>query len=156
MKHIFLLFIAAASAFGADGGLRVFTSSATNAEGRVVYTKDVFTRGGETNLIHVKKIGSSQEAHTVFQFYRSGQLVAQYIMESTGRFLSTESSAYTFSLEFEPGNQVGSAKIGDKLGLPLEEYIYANGAFRPTAEPPARNRLIRPVLRTTSVRNDGE
>ena len=150
MKTIIIILLATASAFGADNGVRVFTYASTNAE--KAYTREIFTRDGETNLIHVTKIQAG-EAHRVFLFYHSGQLVGQCIIERACPFLSTESSDYTFSLAFGPSNQISSVSIGDKIGLPLDEFSYTNGSFVPVAVPPPRSMLIRPVFRPEPIKN---
>lgn len=129
MKSLITLLLACAPLFGAETDLRVFSTAGTNAVGS--YAKDVFTRGGQTNLMRVKEVGP-KGVIWIHRFYHAGQLVGNFVSfvdkEST---FNTEATSYCMSLRYGPTGEILSAKIGDRNGRLLDAFSYTNGVFTP-------------------------
>ena len=69
MKTFVALILSCVSVFGADTGIRVVTTVKTNAETASIYTTDVFTRDGQTNLVRRTKTKACVEQIRIQRFY---------------------------------------------------------------------------------------
>lgn len=133
MKAIITLLFSCASIWAAETELRVASTAGTNVESAVAWTRDVFTRDGQTNLVRTTKVtprGVTQVAH----FYHAGQLVGNFLsMEADPESptFNTETGPYCMSLNFWSSGAIRSAQIGDKSGVLLDEFTYTNGVFSP-------------------------
>lgn len=55
MRAFIIFILSCAPVFGADSGIRVFTTAKTNAETGSISMKVIFTRDGQTNLVCTTK-----------------------------------------------------------------------------------------------------
>ena len=143
MKTCIVLMLLCVSALGADTDVHVLTLTKTNAEAGWVSTRDVFTRDGQTNLIRITNVLAGQ-VWWVYHFYHAGQLVANFVADSTSSRFNTEASPYCVSLTYSQSGRIESAAIGSKDGVYLDEFSYTNGVFAPVPGPFVRDGLMKP------------
>jgi hypothetical protein len=143
MKTFIVLLLLSVSALGAETDIQVISQTTTNAEGGTGWTKDIFTRNGQTNLIRVTNVRPGQK-WSVYHFYHAGQLVANFVADSASGRFNTEAGPYCVSLTYGPSGQIVSAAIGDKAGTYLDEFGYTNGLLSPIPGPIVRNGLMKP------------
>jgi hypothetical protein len=130
MKTFTMLLLACASVFGAESDIRIYSTTGTNAEMAIAYTKDAFTRDGETNLIRIIKTGPSGVLR-IHRFYHAGQVVGNFVAFAQESTFNTEATPYCMSLKYGPSGEIRSATIGDREGVLLDEFAYTNGVFSP-------------------------
>jgi hypothetical protein len=131
--RVFIVFVlSCASVLGADTGVRIVTTAKTNAETASLYTRDVFTRDGQTNLVRTTKTKGGVVEARIQRFYHAGVLVGNYeaIRDSSG-FSTEAGSPYAVTFEFWPSRDVRSAVIGTKDGVILDAFTATNGVFYP-------------------------
>jgi hypothetical protein len=127
---IFLLFCA--SVFGAEGDLRVISTSKTNAEAATITTKNVFTRDGQTNLVRDTKTKSGAIQIRLHRFYHAGLLVGEFMATpNSSGFMSEADMPYSVSMEFDASRNPKSVVVGAKDGVILDAFNYTNGMFSP-------------------------
>jgi len=143
MKGLIIFLLSCTSLIGAENDVRVFTTSTTNAENGLVYTKDVFTRNGQTNLVRVTKIVAGKISR-IYRFWHAGQVVGNYLAFPEGGAFNTESGPYCMSLKFEPSGEILSVRLGDKDGLLLDEFRCTNGVISPIDGPLRKVGLMKP------------
>ena len=80
----------------------------------------------------------------VYHFYHAGQLVANFVADSTSSRFNTEASPYCVSLRYSQSGWIESAAIGTKDGVYLDEFSYSNGVFAPIPGPIVRDGLMKP------------
>src|SRR5579859_3543330 len=115
VMKIFIIFLfSCAGLFGAETGIRVVSMGQTNVGYMGVYAKDVFTRDGQTNLIHITKIDATGAVLQIYHFYHAGQLVGNFVAFPDDHTFNTEAAPYCMSLKFGPTGEIRSARIGDK------------------------------------------
>ena len=132
MKTFIVLILSYASVFGADTSVRVLTTAKTNAETASIYTRDVFTRDGQTNLVRKIKTKAGVVQIRIHRFYHSGSLVGDFVaMPDSSGFTTEAGSPYSVSFEFDASKNVKSAVIGTKDGAVLEAFACTNGIFSP-------------------------
>jgi hypothetical protein len=139
MKAITFCLFLCCSVFADEGEIRVYSIAHTNAADiastkDIVYTKDEFTRDGQTNLIRILKV-RREGWGKICQFYHAGQLVGNFIVEPGRTLFNTEAGIYCMSLTYGVGGEILSAMIGDQQGVLLDEFAYTNGTFLPIAGP---------------------
>ena len=143
MKPIITLLFSCALTWAAETDLRVVSTSGTNADSTVVWTKDVFMRDGQTNLVRTTKV-TPYGGMQVARFYHAGHLVGNFVSfplkESQ---FNSEAGLYCMSLQYGPAGEIRSAKIGDQQGMLLDEFIFTNGNFCPIKGPLRQNGLMK-------------
>ena len=130
VKTFIVMIVFCASALGADLGIRVSTTIKTNAETASIYTMDVFTRDGQTNLVRSTKTRRGVLQIRIHRFYHNGVLLGDYVaMQNSSGFTTEAGSPYSVSFEFWPSKDVRSAIIGTKDGVILDAFNCTNGLF---------------------------
>lgn len=133
MKPIIILLLSYASVLASEGDIHVFSLAHTNSENSF-YTKDEFTRDGQTNLIRILKVNREGWSR-IFRFYHAGQLVGNFVAMGNSvdgeSIFNTEAGLYCMSLKYGPAGEIRSARIGDKNGVLLDEFSYSKGVFLP-------------------------
>ncbi|SRR6266536_6710882 len=100
MRAFIVFLLSCASVLGADSDFGVVTTTKTNAETASVYTMDVFTLHGQTNLVRRTKTKSGVVQIRIHRFYHAGTLVGDYIAMTDSSGLTTEAgTTYSVSLE---------------------------------------------------------
>ena len=143
MKTLITFFLSCASAFAADTGITVATSTTTNAESAMITTTEVFTRDGQTNLVRQTITKDGVVHRRVHWFFRDGARLATYVVErnhdgnagpASTLFVPQPGLPYSVSLEFSPSNEsneVRYATIGKNDGYILDGFTCTNGIFQP-------------------------
>jgi len=132
MRTLIVFILSCASVFGADTGIRVVTTSKTNAETASIYTTDIFTRDGQTNLERTAKTKAGTLQIRIQRFYHAGVLVGDYVATKDSSGFTTESGVpYSVSFEFWASKDIRSAVIGTKDGMILDVFACTNGMFSP-------------------------
>lgn len=138
MKAIITLFLlSCASVVAQEDDIHIYSAAHTNAD-HVVYARDEFTRDGQTNLIRIFK-STPQGWSKIFHFYSDRQLVGSFVsmgnsVDSESTF-NTEAGPYCMSLNYGAIGEIRSAKVGNKQGVLLDQFSYANGTFTPVEKP---------------------
>jgi hypothetical protein len=138
MKTLITFFLSCASAFAADTGITVATSTTTNAESAMITTTEVFTRDGQTNLVRQTITKDGVVHRRVHWFFRDGARLATHVSGERPPvypvFFFAPGSRYSVSLEFSPSNEsneVRYAAIGKNDGYILDGFTCTNGIFQP-------------------------
>jgi len=136
-KFLMLMLVYSPAVFAGDIGLTIVSVLQTNAQTGRVYGREVFTRNGQTNLIRITKGETAANTSRIYHFYHAGRLVANFISgpNQSASVFNTEAGPYCVSLRFGPSGEIQSARIGDRDGVLLDEFIYANGLFSPLEGP---------------------
>lgn len=130
IKVLFLLALSCASAFAADPALQQFSLAKTN--GDAVFTWDVFTRNGETNLVRSTVTRNGAVESRFHKFYYSGALVAEHwsFADSSG-FITEASLPYSMIFKSSPSNTVTAAYICTEDRIVVDYFTATNGVFWP-------------------------
>jgi hypothetical protein len=132
MRTFVVFILSCASVLGADTGIQIFTSAKTNAETASIYTTDVFTREGQTNLVRTDKTKAGSLQIRIQRFYHTGVLIGDYVaMKDSSGFTTEAGIPYSVSFEFWPSKDIRSAVIGTKDGTILDAFTCTNGVFTP-------------------------
>lgn len=133
MKTYIVLLLSGATVLGADTGIRLVTTAQTNAAtGRIISTRDVFMRDGQTNLVRDTTIYTSSNHYQVQQFYHDGLLVGNYVtMQNASGFNTEAGSPYSLQLTLGSSNGVKFVVIGTKDGGAVDAFTCTNGGFSP-------------------------
>ncbi|MGD0745936.1 MAG: hypothetical protein ABSA45_12355 [Verrucomicrobiota bacterium] len=89
MKSFIVLILSCASIFGADTGIQVFTTAKTNAASDTIFSRDVFMRDGQTNLVRItmSRHGALESQSGIF--YHNGVLAGEYwTMKDSSGFIT--------------------------------------------------------------------
>jgi hypothetical protein len=143
MKTIITLLLSCASVLATDTDIRVVSTSRTNIEAAAGTRKDIFTRGGQTNLVSLTRMNSDGVVR-ICRFYHAGQLVGNFVALPEESIFNTEAGPYCMSLKYGPAGEIRSARIGDKQGVLLDEFIFTNGNFCPIEGPLRQNVSMKP------------
>jgi hypothetical protein len=109
----------------------VLVTTRTNPSGSIS-TKEVFTRGGQTNLVRNTSTKSGLVQIRVHRFYYRGLRVGEFVaMPESSGFTAAAGSPYSVGVEFGPTKEVKSAVIGTKDGVILDAFMATNGVFYP-------------------------
>ncbi|NGO40100.1 hypothetical protein G4L39_11955 [Limisphaera ngatamarikiensis] len=131
MGALIVFLLLCASLLGAEGDVRVVTTVRTNDSGSV-YTTEVFTRAGQTNLVRTTVTEAGAVQIRIHRFYHSGTPVAIFVAMPHSSGITTEAgSAYSLSFEFDASHKPTSAVIGTKDGVVLDLFRCTNGIFTP-------------------------
>jgi hypothetical protein len=132
MRTFIVFILSCASVFGADTGIRVVTTSKTNAESASIYTTDTFTRDGQTNLVRHTKSKAGELQIRIQRFYHAGVFIGDYVaMKDSSGFTTEAGVPYSVSFEFWPSKDIRSAVVGTKDGAILDAFTCTNGVFTP-------------------------
>ena len=132
MRTFIVLILSCVSVSAADIGVRVVTTAKTNAETASIYTTDIFTRDGQTNLVRTAKTKAGTLQIRIQRFYHAGVLTGDYVATKDSSGFTTESGIpYSVSFEFWPSKDIRSAVIGTKDGTILDAFTCTNGVFSP-------------------------
>ena len=135
MKTLITFFLSCASAFAADTGITVATSTTTNAESAMITTTEVFTRDGQTNLVRQTITKDGVVHRRVHWFFRDGARLATHVSGERPPvypvFFFAPGSRYSVSLEFSLSNEVRYATISKNDGYILDGFTCTNGIFHP-------------------------
>jgi YD repeat-containing protein len=133
MKTLIILIVSCLSALGADTGIRVFTSSTTNAS--FIHTQDIYTRDGQTNLIRITDTKAGVVQIQIHRFYHDGSFLGYFEVapESSG-FVAETGSGYSMSFEFSQSKDAKSAVIGKSHEV-VDAFTCTNGVFIPVESP---------------------
>lgn len=130
MKTLIILILSCGSVFAADTDVRVITSTTTNVESASVTTTEVFTRGGQTNLVRQTMTKAGVVKARVHWFYRDGARLATFVTAPDSSAFVPESGArYSVSLEFSPDKEVTHARVGKNDGFLLDAFTCTDGIF---------------------------
>ena len=131
MKTFIALILSCVSVLGVDTGIRLVTTVKTNADTASIYTRDVFTRDGQTNLVRTTKTKGGVVEGRIHRFYHAGVLVSDYdaIRDSSG-FTTEAGCPYSVTIEFWPSKEVRSVVFGTN-GVVLDWFTCTNGVFSP-------------------------
>jgi hypothetical protein len=143
MRTFLILLLTGLRVLAGETDIRVTRTAQTNAENASVYVKEVFTRGGETNLVQITKKrpeGTTRICH----FYHAGQLVGNFVADPNSSVFNTEAGPYCLSLRFSLSEEIESVRIGSKVGALLDEFHYSKGAFSPVEGPLTQSGLMKP------------
>ena len=132
MRTFIVFILSCASVFSADADLRVVTTVKTNADIASIYSTDVFTRDGQTNLVRTTKTKAGKFQIRVQKFYHSGVFIGDYVaMKDSSGFTIEPGIPYSVSFEFWPSKDIRSAVVGTKDGVILDCFSCTNGVFSP-------------------------
>jgi hypothetical protein len=150
MKAITLWLFLCYSVLADEGEIRVYSIAHTNAADiastkDIVYTKDEFTRDGQTNLIRVLKVRPEGWVK-ICQFYHAGRVVGNFMVEPGRTLFNTEAGVYCMSLTYGPAGEILAARIGDSQGVLLDEFTFANGTFSPAPGPLRKTQAMKPLF----------
>ena len=140
MKALIILLLSYASAFAADTGIQVTTTTKTNAVSGVVFKMEVFTRAGQTNLVRTTVTRHGVSESPLHKFYHDGVLVGTYLtmpestMPDSPQFsvLTTEvDSPYSMIAKCWPSKNASQVFICTKHRVVLDYFNATNGVFCP-------------------------
>ena len=136
MRAFIIFVLSCASVLGGDTGIQVVSTVKTNAETGRVYLTDVFTRGGQTNLVRRTNTKAGVVQIRMHRFYHRGVLIGDYIATTDSSGFTTEAGTpYSVSFEFWPSKEVRMAVIGTKDGVIVDAFACTNGMFSPVESP---------------------
>jgi hypothetical protein len=131
MRTFIVFILSCASVFGGDTGIHVVTTVKTNAETSNIYTTDIFTRDGQTNLVSTTMTKAGAVQIRIQKFYHSGVFVGDYTATKySSGFYIEPSIPFSVSFEFSHSNELRSAVIGTKDSI-LDIFSCTNGVFYP-------------------------
>ena len=131
MGLLIVFMLSCTSVLSADTGLRVVTTTRTNAETAIIYRTDVYTRDGQTNLVRRTKTKAGVVQVQVHRFYYRGALVGDYLVMPDSSGLTTEDGCpYSVSIQFWPSKEVRSVVFGTN-GVVLDAFMATNGVLYP-------------------------
>jgi hypothetical protein len=139
MKTFVFLFLSCASLFGADEGIRVVTTTKTNAQSDVVLTLAVFTRDGQTNLVRSTLTRHGKDESPSYKFYHDGFLVGE--ISSVADFSVFKGAAdCPYSLEgYYRNGSIWQACICTKDGVIVDYFTATNGLVWPAPRSDLQN-----------------
>lgn len=146
--RVFIVFILSCiSTFAADTGVRMTTSTSTNAETGAVYLEETFTRNGQTNLVRKTKTEDGVVTGRNQRFYHDRELVAVHLVVTKPANMARESfstteSSCAVSADFSPSKEIERMIITRKKGNVLDGFTATNGVFYPVSNSELE---IRPV-----------
>jgi hypothetical protein len=139
MKVFIILILSCASILGADTDLHVVTTTKTNASGSVS-TKDIFTRGGQTNLVRNTSAKDGVVQIRVHRFYHDDSLVGfMTTLPDSSSTTSEAGSSYSLDFEYGPSNQLKYVVLAGKDGGLADAFSCTNGLLLPVESYKLRN-----------------
>jgi hypothetical protein len=140
MKALIILLLSSASAFAADTSMQVTTTTKTNAVSGKIFTMEVFTRSGQTNLVRTTVTTRGVSEGPLQKFYHDGVLVGTYLTmpESTmpdspdfSVLITEAGSPYSVIVKHWPSKNASQAFICTKDRVVLDYFTATNGVFYP-------------------------
>lgn len=133
MKATIVCILACLSVLAADtNDIRVVTTTITNTQPSYLNTVDVFTRGGQTNLIRRTDTKNGVVQFRSQIFYHNEAQVGQYIFNGTETIIGSVASApYFLAFRLDSSNKTRSAIIGTTNAVILDSFACTNGVFYP-------------------------
>jgi hypothetical protein len=134
MKTFIILIISCASVFGADTGIQVVTTTKTNAVSGIIFTMDIFTRDGQTNLVRNTMTRRGVVESQIHKFYHDGILAGEYwTMPDSSGFITEAGSPYSVIGKYWP-SKGSQAFICTKDRVVLDYFTATNGVFYPASD----------------------
>ncbi|HEV2693112.1 MAG TPA: hypothetical protein VG347_09485 [Verrucomicrobiae bacterium] len=133
MKALIILMLACFSAAAVDIGIQSFSSATTNSEPDTILTTDIYTRGGQTNLIRVTKSKHGTVVFRSHQFLHHGEPVSLFTWRNNVLHYHTyQNTSYYADLEFTPSKDVRCVIL---MGHGcLDGFYCTNGIFYPAPD----------------------
>jgi hypothetical protein len=132
MRTFIVFVLSCVSAFGGDTSIQVTSTVDTNAATVSIYTTDVFTRNGQTNLIRGAESKAGKLQCLVQKFCHAGVFIGLCITTKDSSFFTSVSGIpYSMSFEFWPSKEIRSAVVVTKDGTILDAFTCTNGMFSP-------------------------
>jgi hypothetical protein len=132
MKTAIVLILSCISVIGADtNDARVVTEINTNTQPGILITFDVFTRGGETNLLRDTRTEAGALRIRTQRFYHEGSELGGYMTYPKSSIIySAGQSPYSLSFQCDASNNIRSALISSNAVI-LDAFSCTNGVFYP-------------------------
>lgn len=132
MQSFIILVLSCLSVMAADtNDLRVVSATRTNASG-VISIKEIFTRGGHTNLVRNTSVKDGLVQIRIHRFYHDGSLVGMLTaLPDSSSSTSIADSPYSFDLEYGVSNQLRYVVMGGKDGILVDAFSCTNGLLFP-------------------------
>jgi hypothetical protein len=136
MKTILTLMLVCFSVLAADDIAVTTTVKPHSSLPGQITTKEVFTRGGQTNLVRVTTTRDGMVISRIHRFYYKHTLVADHVLillkpEDGSSLITT--SGFSLNLRFGTNNQILAASIGDRKGNILDAFTNTNGTLFPVS-----------------------
>ena len=134
MKILIAFILSCASVFGAETGIQLFTTTETNAATASIYTTDVFTRDGQTNLVRETTTQAGVIQLQFQTFYHDGTRLATFCVNPAfSQFYNEPGARYSVCMNLNPSNEVQDVTIGTygTNRLTVDAFICTNGYFYP-------------------------
>jgi len=139
-KFIFLI-LSCASVFGADTSFQITTTTETNALAGSIFTMDIYTRDGQTNLMRTTETRQGVVDRRRQWFYHDGVLVGEYYdYISTSFFIVEAGTPYVVSEKHYPYIGCNQVIVQTKDYVVLDSFTAGtNGVFYPEDNAAVRN-----------------
>ena len=143
MKAIIVFVLSCLSVFAQDSNdVQVVTTATTNTPNKYLETVEVFTRGGQTNLIRQTHTRGGVVLFRAQAFYCEGTDMGRYIYNGAETSIgSTPGAPYVLTYRFDSSNQLRSAIISTVRTnnrtprsitiVTLDSFGFTNGVFYP-------------------------
>jgi len=131
MRTFIVLMLPGATVLAADTDIQHVTTVRTNASGSIS-TKDIFMRGGQTNLVRNTSSKDGLVQIRVNRFYHDGALVG-FVTASpdSASTISEAGSPYSLDAEYGSSNQLKYVAIIRKDGQLVDAFACTNGVLLP-------------------------
>jgi hypothetical protein len=140
MKAFIILLPSYASAFGADTSIQLITTMKTNAASGKIFTKEVFTRDGQTNLVRTTVTTRGISEGALHKFYHNGMLLGEcWAYQDSSGFITEAGSTYSVIVKYWPSNSARQAFICTKDRVVLDYFAATNGVFYPADKSAVRD-----------------
>jgi hypothetical protein len=140
MKAIIVCILSGLSAVAAESNdVQVLTTTISNTQPSYLNTVDVFTRGGQTNLVRRTHTQGGAVLFRTQTFYHNGAELGQYIYNGAETLIGlTPGAPYPLSFRFDISNRLRSAFVGTIRTnavtftfVTLDSFGCTNGVFFP-------------------------
>jgi hypothetical protein len=149
MKTLFTFMLLCVSVLAADDIAVTTTVKPHSSRPGQATTREVFTRGGQTNLVRVTTSRDGRVISRLHRFYYNRTLVADHIqllLEPVDGSDLTTTSGFSLALRFATNNQILEAYVGDRKGKILDAFTSTNGTLVPV--PTADLKMIKKSMAT--------
>ena len=132
MKMFIALLLPCMSLLGADTDMLVTTTFQTNAEENVVYSREVFTRAGQTNLLCVTMFKAGKFEVRAQQIYHEGaQLASIATAPDQVTITTTANSPYQVIFDYRPSHALRTITIWTTNGMVVDAFNCKDGILSP-------------------------
>jgi hypothetical protein len=149
MRTLIVILLSCAPLLGADSNIQVISRAVTNEPIEIISTTDVFTRGGQTNLVRLTQTKGGVVIGQSHKFYHGAMAIGDYVAvpadsgftigpgwreparQAIAGLTIEAGSPYSAALVFWPSNQIHCFSISAKDGVLLDRFNYTNGVFSP-------------------------